>query len=366
MSRADRNTGRLLAAALIVAAAACSVDSPAAPADAPAPAAAPATAPAPAAPAPALIALPGGAGGVGFDELRYARALGKLLVPAGRTGSLDLVDPATGAVEAIAGFAESSPGRSGHGEGTTSADEGAGLLFAIDRTRTTVDVIDPAARAIVGSAGLAAEPDYVRFVASRRELWVTEPDAEQIEIFALPEGAPPAPEKRGLIAVAGGPESLVIDARRGRAYTHLWKGGTVAIDLATRAIVATWSNGCEGSRGIALDEARGWLFTGCREGRATVLDVADGRLLSSAPTGAGVDIIDYDAGRGHLYVPASQSATLTILGVSAAGELSVLGTAQVAKGAQGVATDGAGRVFVGDPLAGQLVVVVDEHPASGR
>jgi hypothetical protein len=356
MSRADRNTGRLLAAALIVAAAACSVDSPAAPADAPDTAATPAT-----------IALPGGAGGVGFDELRYARALGKLLVPAGRTGSLDLVDPATGAVEAIAGFAESSPGRSGHGEGTTSADEGAGLLFAIDRTRTTVDVIDPAARAIVGSAGLAAEPDYVRFVASRRELWVTEPGAEQIEIFALPEGARPAPEKRGVIAVAGGPESLVIDARRGRAYTHLWKGGTVAIDLATRAIVATWSNGCEGSRGIALDEARGWLFTGCREGRATVLDVEhDGRLLSSAPTGAGVDIIDYDAGRGHLYVPASQSATLTILGVSAAGELSVLGTAQVAKGAQGVATDGAGRVFVGDPLAGQLVVVVDRHPASGR
>ena len=338
---------------------ACSVDGPAAPASAAKPGA---TAPG----APTPIALPGGAGGVGFDELRFSRALGKVLVPAGRTGSLDLVDPATGAVEAIGGFAEAAAARGGHGDGTTSADEGAGLLFAIDRTRMTVDVIDPAARAIVGSARVQAGPDYVRFVAATRELWVTEPDAETIEIFALPEGERPAPERRGAIAVAGGPESLVIDGRRGRAYTHLWSGRTVAIDLASRAIVATWSNGCEGSRGIALDAERGWLFTGCREGRATVLDVTDGRLLSSAPTGVGVDIIDYDPARGHLYVPASQSATLTILGVSAAGELSVLGTAPVSQGAQGVATDGAGRVFVGDPLAGQLVVVIDGYPATGR
>jgi hypothetical protein len=349
---------RLVALALLAVggagAPACSVDSPAPPASAP-----------PAA-TPSLIALPGGAGGVGFDELRFSAALGRVLVPAGRTGSLDLVDPVTGAVEAIGGFAEAAAGHGGHGDGTTSADEGAGLLFAIDRTRTTVDVIDPAARAIVASAPLTAEPDYVRFVPSTRELWVTEPEAESIEIFGLPEGARPVPERRGALAVAGGPESLVIDGRRGRAYTHLWKGGTVAIDLASRAIVATWSNGCEGSRGIALDEERGWLFTGCREGRATVLDVADGRLLSSEPTGVGVDIIAYDSARRHLYVPAAQSATLTILGVSAAGELRVLGAEPVPSGAQGVATDGAGRVFVGDPLAGQLVVVADGYPASGR
>jgi hypothetical protein len=80
--------------------------------------------------------------GVGLDDLRYSPALQSVLVPAGRTGSLDLIDPATGAVEAIRGFAE----------------------FAIDRTRLSVDVIDPGERTIVASAPLAGGPDYVRFV----------------------------------------------------------------------------------------------------------------------------------------------------------------------------------------------------------
>jgi hypothetical protein len=85
-------------------------------------------------------------------------------------------------------------------------------------------------------------------------------------------------------------ESLVIDATRGRAYTHLWGGATVAIDVHTRAIAETWPNGCASSRGIALDEARGFVFAGCDEGKAVVLDAAQGgRQLSSLSAGAGVD-----------------------------------------------------------------------------
>src|SRR6187200_1920565 len=50
------------------------------------------------------IALPGGEGGIGFDDLRYSPRLRRVLVPAGRTGAVDLVDLATGEVEAIRGF----------------------------------------------------------------------------------------------------------------------------------------------------------------------------------------------------------------------------------------------------------------------
>src|SRR6185295_3421600 len=104
---------------------------------------------------------------------------------------------------------------------------------------------------------LAASPDYVRWVAPTGEVWVTEPDAEQIEVFTAPPDGTSAPKQAALVKVKGGPESLVIDPTRGRAYTHLWKSATVAVDLRSRAIVATWPNSCEGSRGIALDERRG-------------------------------------------------------------------------------------------------------------
>jgi hypothetical protein len=59
-----------------------------------------------------------------------------------------------------------------------------------------------------------------------------------------------------VVHVAGGPESLVIDAGRDRAYTHLWKAATVAIDLHAHSVAGQWKNGCEGSRGIAVDEVR--------------------------------------------------------------------------------------------------------------
>jgi hypothetical protein len=316
---------------------------------------------------PAVIQLPGGEGGIGLDDLRYSPRLGRVLVPGGRTGNLDLVDPATGTVTTIGGFGAKDTYAGGHGDGTTSVDEGLGFLFAIDRTSKKVVVVDPASKSIVSGAKLAGDPDYVRFVAATRELWVTEPDAEQIEIFGLPQGEHPVPEHAAAISVKGGPESLVIDAKRGRAYAHLWEGTSVSIALKQRSIVGRWSNGCSGSRGIALDEERGFLFVGCSEGRAVVLDVDhDGKQLSSASTGVGVDIIDYDAKRGHLYFPAAKDANLTILGVSAKGELAVLGTFPAAKGSHCATTDGNGHVFVGDPQAGRLIVITDTFPASPR
>ena len=308
------------------------------------------------------VQLPGGEGGVGLDDLRWSPLLHRVLVPGGRTGNLDLVDPATGAVESVPGFGSKDSFSGGHGDGCTSVDEGAGVLFAIDRTRRVLAVVDPARRVIVSETPLAAGPDYVRYVPSTREVWVTEPSAETIEIFSLSEATPPVPTLAGSITAPGGPESLVIDGTRSRAYTHLWTDTTLAIDLVRREVVARWPNGCTGSRGIALDEAHGLLFVGCEEGRATVLDVAhDGRQLGHAPTGSGVDIIDCDA-RGRLYVPA-EDGTLTILGFTPLGELTVLGTRPVPEGAQGVVTDGAGLVFVGDPQGGRLVVVVDDQPA---
>jgi DNA-binding beta-propeller fold protein YncE len=316
-----------------------------------------------AAPGPlAPLPLPGGEGGVGFDDLRYAPELHRLLVPAGRTGRLDLVDPATGAVESISGF--SAARRSaGHGDGTTSADAGAGLVFASDRTARTVDVVDPAERRIVARARLEAGPDYVRWVGSRREVWVTEPGREAIETFRLVPGAPPRLEGTGAIRVPGGPESLVVDPVRGRAYTNTWRDETVAVDVASRRVVARWPNGCAGARGIALDAERGFLFVGCEEGKAVVLDAAHGgTLLSSARAGRGVDVIDCAPAASRLYVPGADSADLTVLAVGSRGELSPLGSVPTAPGAHCVAADDAGNAWVCDPAMGRLLVIHDPFP----
>ncbi len=309
---------------------------------------------------PTPIPLPNGAGGIGFDDLGYSAQLGQVLVPAGRTGNLDLIDPKTLAVTTISGFNAQNSFGGGHGEGTTSVDFGRGLLFATDRSKMQVDVIDPTTKTILSTAPVSSNPDYIRYVDLTGELWITEPDKEQIEVFTLSQDKTAAPVHSALIVVKGGPESLVIDGTRGRAYSHLWVSATVAVDLKTRTIVAQWPNGCADSRGIALDEKQGFLFSGCSEGKAVVLDVkTDGHQLSSLNFGAGVDVISYNPTLKHLYVPGASSATMGILDVSLDGKLSLLGTADTTSGAHCVTADALGNAWVCDPDHGQLLLVKD-------
>lgn len=118
----------------------------------------------------------------------------------------------------------------------------------------------------------------LRWVAPLHEAWVTEPGERLIEIFRLEGKSTPTLIHTGFIQVPDGPESLEIDPARRRAYANTWHDATVAIDLDSRLIVARWTNGCEGARGLTLDAEHGFAFVGCEEGRAVALDVVhDGR-----------------------------------------------------------------------------------------
>jgi hypothetical protein len=317
-----------------------------------------------AAPTLTTLPLPDGKEGIGFDDLGFSPALHRVLAPSGRTGRLNLIDPKSRAIDSIDGFSARGNFVSGHGEGTTSADFGHGLLFASDRGLKVVDIVDPNQKKIVASAKLGGGPDYVRWVEPLSEVWVTEPGRKTIEYFKL-QGSPPKLVLGGTIGVADGPESLVVDATRGRAYTHTWHDATMVIDLASHKQVAKWPNGCDGSRGIALDEKRGILFAGCDEGKAVALDVThDGKILGTAKSGSGVDIIAYSSKLGHLYLPGGDSATMAIIGVGEKGELTVLGTVPTASDSHCVAADDIGNAYVCDPSKGQLLVLADTFAAA--
>jgi DNA-binding beta-propeller fold protein YncE len=312
----------------------------------------------------AVIPMPDGRPGIGFDDLQFSTTYG-VLVPGGRSGNLDLVDPVTRLVTAIDGFSMEPIHFAGHDQGATAVAEGAGLLFVTDRTTQQLYAADPATKQIVASTSLATSPDYVRYVPQTNELWVTEPDAEQIEVFTL---AGNQPTHAAVIQTLGGPESLVIDRTRDRAYTHLWGGGTIAVDVHTRTIVGQWSNGCSGSRGIALDEARGFVFAGCREGRGTVADATNsGQLVGTLDVSAtGVDVIDYSPSLGHLYLPGQFNGTMAIAGVDASGALTLLATVPTIGGALCVIADDRGNAYVCDPDNGELLVIPDTAPRSGQ
>ncbi|MDE2223453.1 MAG: hypothetical protein KGK03_10345 [Candidatus Omnitrophica bacterium] len=305
------------------------------------------------------IVMPDGQGGIGFDDMGYVPGLRKVLVPGGLTGNLYLIDPGTSGVTMINGFSIDHGYHGGHGQSVTSADEGKGFIFIADRDTRQLHVLDPKTRTTVVSAPLTGQPDYVRFIKTTNEVWVTEPSKEQIEVFKFSPDKPRLSHEM-FITVPGGPESLIEDHSRRLVYTHLWKGATVVIDAPTHALIKKWPNGCAGSRGIALDEKRGFLFAGCEEGKAVVLDLNhNGKELSSFRSGSGVDLISYDPASAHLYLPGAQSATMAILKVSPEGRLSLVKTIKTVKGGHCVASDDRGDVWVCDPYNGRLLLFKD-------
>jgi hypothetical protein len=306
------------------------------------------------------IPLPGAPPGIGLDDLRFSGDISKVLVPAGRTGNLDLLDPSTGVLASVDGFS-SSPTYSGDStQGATSADEGNGLVYVVDRTSKKLSVADPKMLAIKQSVALAAAPDLVRYITSTKEVWVTEPASQQIEVFTLPDDpTKSAPTSAKTIPVSGGPEGLAVDADGGRAYTSSTASTTYTVDIAKRGVVSQWSNGCATTGDIVVDPSRKLLVVGCTEGRIVVLGVPSGATLGSATVGAALDELAYDSTKGRVYAQSPTVGTMTVVDLSAVGTTTLRGSIGTVMGGRGTVATGGGSVYIGDPGMGRLVLVRD-------
>jgi hypothetical protein len=308
---------------------------------------------------PVQVPIPGGEGGIGFDDLVFSAPLRRFIVPGGRTGSVFLMDPASRHLEPVGALTKFAFWKGGHSQSATSADARSDVLFVADRTTKRLFALPVDGKGTPAATPLESDPDYVRWVETTGEVWVTEPDAAAIEIFRFDPKAP-ALVHSGRIPVRDGPESLVIDTAHGRAFTNTWHDRTLAVGLKERSVIAQWKNGCKDARGLDADRQRGLLFVGCAEGMATVIDTAGkGKLAGQATTGGGVDIIAYAPSTRRLYVPSGRAATLEVFEVQADGSLRPLWRGTAAQHSHCVAVDDGGHVVVCDPPGGRLLFYED-------
>lgn len=306
------------------------------------------------------IALSKDGSPLSLDDFKYSSRLNRLVVPAAQTGMLFFIDPVSNKSTTLEGFGTTPAPGGGRGAGITSVDESKTGLLVTDRSSLKLQLVDPKTMKVTSSAQLSAGPDYVRYVAPTNEIWVTEPHAEQLEIFSFPASPEAPPVRNTTIGIKGGPEALVIDAARGLAYTNIDGGQTVVIDLKSRKILHTWPNGCEGAEGLAMHDSGKFLFVACGEGKVVSLNLnEDGKVISTVASGAGIDIIDYNAKLKHVYAPGAKSATMGILAVSPEGSLSLVRTVNTVEGGHCVASTPNGAVYVCDPHHGGLIVIKD-------
>ena len=317
--------------------------------------------PAPSPEAPRRIALPGASpAGVAMDFIAYDPTQRRVWVPAGDTGSVDVIDVATGKVSRLEGFATKEQDRNGRKRtlGPSSAAVGDGVVYVGSRGDDTICGIDAVSLARGACVKLASMPDAVVYVASAKEVWVTTQANDSIVVLdASSRGALPV---KTTLVVPGSPECFAVDDARDLVYTNLEdKDSTVAVDVKTRSVTRTWLPECgeAGIHGLALDQKRNLLLVACGS-RVHVLDAGhDGKRLGSLEVGEGIDAIDYLEARHQLYAAASRAAKLVVARLADDGTLTPVDTIATAPSARNPVVTETGVAYLADGHDGALLVV---------
>ncbi|PYL68388.1 MAG: hypothetical protein DMF20_00930, partial [Verrucomicrobia bacterium] len=151
-------------------------------------------------------------------------------------------------------------------------------------------------------------------------------------------------------------EGYAVDNQRGIFYTNVEEAGkTVAIDVHTRKVIATWNPGSSDLQGLALDNARNFLFVACGDHVVSIDAGHGGKVIDSITTGSGLDNIDYSSDRKFLYAAASQAANLTIAEVDDNGKFHLKATVPTVKGARGVVAGKGETAYLIDPAEGRIL-----------
>jgi hypothetical protein len=331
------------------------------PAPAAAAAAAPAAVPAPAASDVSAIALPGApADGLWLDYLAVDRGRHRVWVPAGGTGSTDVIDTRTQELRRIDKFQTAEVERNGKKRvvGPSSATVGDGVVYVGNRGDSSVCALDAATLARGGCVTIPSSPDGVVFVARRKEVWVTTPRDQSITILDV--STPAAPKLAGNFKLDGDPEGYAVDDAHGLFYTNLEdKDRTLRIDVATRKVTATWMPACgeEGPRGLAVEPKGQWLMVACTDHIEVLAAMKDGGIVSKLDTGAGVDNLDFLPESHAVYAAASGAATLTVARLDDQGALTKITSQPTAKGARNAVAADDGTAYVADGPEGKVLVV---------
>lgn len=333
---------------------------------------------------------------IAYDDFTYDAHLNRVIIPAGETGEVALIDPKTMNAQIIHGFSHQTDSAVPV-IGTSSVAIAQGYLFGLDQGTNSIITVDLSNGNKVASTPLRDAPDYIRYVSASGELWVTEKAIGQIEIFRLSSDNPPVLQPSDPISVPNGPEALVIDDARGLAFTNRPKQAlTEVIQVMTHAVIEHWGNGCSQARGMAIDEADGYLFVACREGKIVVMDINNhGYQLANQTYGATLDFVAYNPNLHHVYLPSVASGIVAIFqlqdvvatpvptGTNSPGStlaaspselpgvvptlnintsLLLLGTADTAVGSKCVTTDNENNIWVCDPNGGRVFVIHDTFP----
>ena len=138
----------------------------------------------------------------------------------------------------------------------------------------------------------------------------------------------------------GGKPEYGASAGDGKVYANLTDTNEVVeIDARAATVARRWSTApCKQPVAMAIDAAHHRLFSGCRSGVMAVSDYQSGKVVATAPIGAGVDGTGFDAASGNAFA-ANADGTLTVIHQDAPDQYHVTQTVQTVPAARNMGLD---------------------------
>ena len=252
----------------------------------------------------------------------------------------------------------------GHGFATSGADQSV-LMFDLKTFK------------VLGRIPAAEDADAIIYDGISNRVFTFNGDAHSSTVIDPREGTLVTN-----IPLGGKPE-YGVSAGDGKVYANLTDTSEVVeIDAKTATVSRRWPTApCRQPVAMAIDAGHHRLFSGCRSGVLAVSDYQAGKVVATAPIGAGVDGTVFDAASGEV-LASNADGTLTVIHQDAPDQYHVVENLATPQFARNMGLDPTNhRVFIvsakfgpapaggrgrGSVLPGSFTLMVIEHNPAAR
>jgi YVTN family beta-propeller protein len=207
--------------------------------------------------------------------------------------------------------------------------------FSSNGAESRVSVIDLKTLKTLEKVETGENPDVILYEPTRAEIYVFNGRGKSATVLDAKSG-----QVTATIPLSGKPEFAAADADNQRVFCNIEDKNEVAvIDTKTHTVTATWPLAPnEEPSGMAFDPVHRRLFVGCHNKVMAMLDSDTGKILATAPIGAGVDGCAFDEAT-QLAFASCGDGTLTIAKEETPEKLSLVQTITTERGARTMALD---------------------------
>lgn len=261
----------------------------------------------------------------GWDFANVDRELNRLFVA--RTDAVMAVDLASGHVTP-----ELAPAKGAHQVLVLS---GGGEILETDGATDLARFIDARTGAVKAEVKVGKKPDAALFDPATGLVVVMNSDDGTLSLLD-----PKARALVGSLDVGGGLEFGVSDGK-GRLFVNIEDRNEIAVvDMRSRSVEKRIAlTGCEGPTGIAIVAGGARLISACANGMAVVVDPIAGQVTQALVIGKDPDGVLYDARRGLAFIPAGHDGVLEVIAARSPGAVRTLGRIATAVSAKTAALD---------------------------